>query len=865
MSSVDAGTAVLKIKPDYDGASESVASEGKGVFGGLGKSMALAFAGGFVIDKGISLFKDSIAEARESIKVAAQTAQVIQSTGGAAGISAKQVEDLATKLSNLTGIDDETIQSTENLLLTFTNIKDLGGDKNIFSRATGLVQDMSVAFKQDGSASAVQLGKALQDPIKGVTALQRVGVTFTADQKKVIKALVDTGDVAGAQKIILDELAKEVGGSAAAQADPLQKLGVQWKNIEETIGLAVLPIVNKLVTILANNLPAALGTVSQWFHIVDDGVQSFLYTFRTGFTEDEGTPLESIALAARDVAGVFTDDLMPIIRTVGGFLGDNLEPIVIGVGVALAGMAGSAALGAVIGGLTALVGVLASPIVLLGVLAAGIVFAYQKSETFRDIVTGAFDLAGKAISGATDLVKDIGGAVSDAAKTVEKSGLKDKLVEAGDRARDSFKGATSAVDDLGSHAVDAGAKIKGSDLMGAISGVDLPDPGAPSSFWSRTGQAIFGVINDMNLLASNAGNMGSAFLNGISGPFDAVGAKASEVFSGVKANVGDAGSNLLGFVGTYGQPFVEDWRRVWDDVGAINRGTVDAFKIAWNDLFSDKSLIDLVRDEASNAMGVLRSGFDIGMAQVQTIWSVNWSGILSTAMSFGSRMASEVAGDVGRVVGFFAGMPGRILGALGNLGGLLPQKGQEVVQGLQSGATVSFNIFRGWLAGLGGLVVGAVGNLGRSLYDKGVQLIQGFINGIKDKALQIPGVVAGAIKSTPGGFLAGKLGIPGFAVGGIIDRPMIAQLHSNEVVIPLSRPARAMELAQQSGLLDMLGEMWDANGAVTNDRYSAPPAPAAPQAWPAPVVNQTIMVHDVREGAMQAADEWWWAQKTAGV
>ena len=73
--------------------------------------------------------------------------------------------------------------------------------------------DMSVALGQDATQSAIQLGKALNDPVKGVTALRRVGVSFTAAQIKQIKTLVATGKTLQAQKLILRELNQEFGGS----------------------------------------------------------------------------------------------------------------------------------------------------------------------------------------------------------------------------------------------------------------------------------------------------------------------------------------------------------------------------------------------------------------------------------------------------------------------------------------------------------------------------------------------------------------------------------------------------------------------------------------------------------------------------
>ena len=104
-------------------------------------------------------------------------------------------------------------------LLTFKGIRnEVGKGNKIFDQATGIMADMSVALGQDTTTSAMQLGKALNDPIKGMTALRRVGVTFTEAQEKQIK-LQESGDTMGAQKIILRELRDEFGGSAKAAGE----------------------------------------------------------------------------------------------------------------------------------------------------------------------------------------------------------------------------------------------------------------------------------------------------------------------------------------------------------------------------------------------------------------------------------------------------------------------------------------------------------------------------------------------------------------------------------------------------------------------------------------------------------------------
>jgi hypothetical protein len=158
------------------------------------------------------------------------------------------VDRLATRLSNLVGVDDEVIAAGANMLLTFKGIRnEVGKGNRIFDQASAVILDMTAAMhqgevSQQGLEKAtIQVGKALNDPIKGITALTRVGVTFTQKQKDQIKALVEAGDKMGAQKIILGELKSEFGGAAAAAADPWQRFSVLMGNIKERIGAVLLP------------------------------------------------------------------------------------------------------------------------------------------------------------------------------------------------------------------------------------------------------------------------------------------------------------------------------------------------------------------------------------------------------------------------------------------------------------------------------------------------------------------------------------------------------------------------------------------------------------------------------------------------
>lgn len=251
-----------------------------------GKGLALGFtaaAGGILA--GGAFLKGAFDEAQESIKVGAQTTAVLKSTGGQANVTANDIGNLATSISNKIGVDDEAIQAGENMLLTFTNVRnEVGKGNDIFNQATVAANDMAAAFGGDATSNSKILGKALNDPTKGISALTRVGVTFTDQQKKQIAALQASGDMAGAQKIILGELTKETGGSAAAQATAADKMSVAWGNLKEQIGLALMPAFNAVFGIITTKVIPGLSMVGPVISQIIGYVKPFISTFIGGFS-----------------------------------------------------------------------------------------------------------------------------------------------------------------------------------------------------------------------------------------------------------------------------------------------------------------------------------------------------------------------------------------------------------------------------------------------------------------------------------------------------------------------------------------------------------------------------------------------------
>lgn len=179
---------------------------------GVASSLGLAF-GSYQI---IGWMKESIALAQRENEVIGKLNATLESTGYAAGLSSKELVDMAKNLEefNRFKFDDKDIIDAEGMLLTFKKI-----NKEIFPEALQLSMDLSARFNQDLNSSIKQIGKALEDPIRGMTALRKAGVQFDETQEKQIKKFIEVNDLMSAQKIILAELTTQVSGAARRSVD----------------------------------------------------------------------------------------------------------------------------------------------------------------------------------------------------------------------------------------------------------------------------------------------------------------------------------------------------------------------------------------------------------------------------------------------------------------------------------------------------------------------------------------------------------------------------------------------------------------------------------------------------------------------
>ncbi|GEA79932.1 phage tail protein [Cellulomonas uda] len=347
-------------------------------------------------------------------QIGAQTEAAIKSTGGAAQRTREQIDNLAGSIEGMSGVEAETITQGQNLLLTFTNIKGA-----TFDDATRSMTDMAVALNKgsleglDMSSSAQMLGKALNDPVAGVSKLTKIGVTFTQAQKDQIKAMAEAGDVAGAQSVILQELQKEFGGSAEAAGrttvGKFERVQHALGTMGETIFAKVLPAVSSVSDFLLTKGVPAFDAFAGW---VGDNVAPALgrlgeviSTNVVPFVGDLADKFQTNVLPALKVAGSWVvGTLVPALASMGSLVVRNKDWLVaLAVGVGGAVLSWKAWHGAILLWQTATkaaaavqaafdVVMSANPVLLVvaavAALVAGLTYFFTQTETGRKVWAG---------------------------------------------------------------------------------------------------------------------------------------------------------------------------------------------------------------------------------------------------------------------------------------------------------------------------------------------------------------------------------------------------------------------------------------------------------------------------------------------
>jgi hypothetical protein len=221
-----------------------------------------AFLGFMAIEKVIEFGKESVDKFNEAAQASAQLTASLESTNYAIGLSKAVLDEQAEALGRVTLYEKDVITHSQGILATFTQVSG-----QIAKDATPAILDMAAKMGIDLKEATVQVGKALNDPLIGMMALRRVGVSFTQDQVKVIKSLVETGHAADAQRLILKELNTDFGGSAEAAAKvgtgPLTLLGHRFTETKIKVGELITKLEEHLIPVM-DTLINVVGTSVQF-------------------------------------------------------------------------------------------------------------------------------------------------------------------------------------------------------------------------------------------------------------------------------------------------------------------------------------------------------------------------------------------------------------------------------------------------------------------------------------------------------------------------------------------------------------------------------------------------------------------------
>lgn len=237
----------------------------------LFKKLGSTIASTFTVKAIVGFASESVQAYQKAQSTLNVLNQTIQSTGASAWTSSKELQQMATDLQAITNYGDDEIQTMQSVLLGFKNIK---GDN--FREATTAILDMATVMGMDLKSAAQSIGKALDDPIKGMDSLKKQGFNFTDAQKEVIQAMLDTGDVAGAQKIVLDELAGTFGGAAEAAVNTATQIKNSWGDLKEGVGEFLTGFVNND---FGKKIVTGLNVIGEAFSTFHDNVSYLKMVF----------------------------------------------------------------------------------------------------------------------------------------------------------------------------------------------------------------------------------------------------------------------------------------------------------------------------------------------------------------------------------------------------------------------------------------------------------------------------------------------------------------------------------------------------------------------------------------------------------
>lgn len=173
---------------------------------------------------------------------------------------------------------------------------------------------------------------------------------------------------------------------------------------------------------------------------------------------------------------------------------------------------------------------------------------------------------------------------------------------------------------------------------------------------------------------------------------------------------------------------------IWNTIQAVGNGIRTSWGILWNGmLFVIRAVWGFIAPYIFGTISTISSVISSVLGSIRNVWNGAWNFMKAILSTTWSNIVGIVSGAIARVVAIIDG----IREMLSRVRGFFNQLKEAAAGG--TGSLISF------VAGIPGRILGALGNLAGTLYNAGRSIIQGLINGIRDMAGSVRDAVEGVL------------------------------------------------------------------------------------------------------------------------
>lgn len=229
---------------------------------------------------------------------------MLRATGRVSGHTAAEIDAMAIELARTTNATAGAAGDVTTALLAYTAVT---GEN--FRRVLQLSQDLAEAGFGSLSRNADRLARSLEEPEKAFSRLTRMGVVLNQTQREQIELMVEAGNKAGAQAVILAELERRVGGTGAAAAEGLTGA---WGSLNTNIQLFInrMAEAHRITERMATLIGRIAGPMGQMADAMTPQGGLLAVNARIAALQDQLAPADDSQTAARQGLARANDALL---------------------------------------------------------------------------------------------------------------------------------------------------------------------------------------------------------------------------------------------------------------------------------------------------------------------------------------------------------------------------------------------------------------------------------------------------------------------------------------------------------------------------------------------------------------------------